>query len=183
MRRLIYISLFGGLLAGCGGGGPGGANSPTAGSPGQQNGAASAYRYAACMREHGVPDFPDPKVTSRPGSQSIAIRAVTGNTPADKAALKACSGILPGPQSASQIAQQQHQHLLGLLSFARCMRAHGLSSFPDPDAQGQISREALANAGINIQSPTLLRAAATCVPASEGAVTRAAIASAVNRGR
>lgn len=33
-----------------------------------------ALRMAACMRTHGVPNFPDPKVTSGPGGHGIAVQ-------------------------------------------------------------------------------------------------------------
>jgi hypothetical protein len=32
-----------------------------------------AVKMAECMRTHGVPDFPDPKVTTGPGGQGIAV--------------------------------------------------------------------------------------------------------------
>jgi hypothetical protein len=33
-----------------------------------------ALKMAACMRSHGVPNFPDPKVTSGPGGHGIAVQ-------------------------------------------------------------------------------------------------------------
>jgi hypothetical protein len=50
-------------------------------------------RYAACMRSHGVPDFPDPN-----GSGALAIDAskVDPNSPQFKAADQACRQNLPG---------------------------------------------------------------------------------------
>ncbi|HEX3617578.1 MAG TPA: hypothetical protein VHU61_13615 [Solirubrobacteraceae bacterium] len=33
-----------------------------------------ALKMATCMRSHGVPNFPDPKVTSGPGGNGIAVR-------------------------------------------------------------------------------------------------------------
>jgi hypothetical protein len=38
-----------------------------------------ALRMAACMRTHGVPNFPDPKVTTGPGGQGIAV-SIGGGT-------------------------------------------------------------------------------------------------------
>jgi hypothetical protein len=180
MRRMICLILFplGAGLVGCGGSG---SPPPSAGTAGPPNFARAAYRYAACMRQHGVP-VPDPQVSNQGGHQSVRIEAISPNSPAGKAAQKACAGILPPPQSPAQIAQRQHQRALGLLSFARCMRAHGVTSFPDPDAQGQINQQALANARIDIHLPSVLRAAETCVPASHGALTRADIAQAAKRG-
>jgi hypothetical protein len=180
MRRMICLFLFGAGLAGCGGTG---STPPSPGTAGPQNLVSAAYRYAACMRQHGVP-VPDPQVSNQGGSQRIRQVVHVSNSPAFKAAQKACAGILPGPQNENptQIAQQRHQRALGLLSFARCMRSHGVTSFPDPDAQGQINEQALANARVDVHLPSVFQAAETCIPASHGALTRAALAQAANRG-
>jgi hypothetical protein len=34
----------------------------------------NALKMAQCMREHGVPNFPDPQISSGPGGQGIAVR-------------------------------------------------------------------------------------------------------------
>jgi hypothetical protein len=48
----------------------------------------------------------------------------------------------------------------GLLAFSRCMRSHGVPSFPDPGSSGQISISS-AN-GINPDSPQVKSAQAAC---------------------
>ncbi len=45
------------------------------------------------------------------------------------------------------------------LSYARCMRSHGVNSFPDPSATGGFN---LAAAGINQSSPTVRAAGTAC---------------------
>ena len=181
MRRILCAAVFGALLTGCGGGGP---TTQTSGAAGSQNLASAAYRYAACMREHGVTGFPDPHVVNRGGATEIRMMAPASAaaSPAFKGAQKACAGIMPGPQSATEDAQQRHARVLGLLSFARCMRSHGVSNFPDPNTQGQIDQQTLAAAGLDIHLPSVIRAAMICVPASHGAVTRAAVAQAAHGG-
>jgi hypothetical protein len=181
MRRMICIALFGALLAGCGGGGP---TTPSSGTARPQNLVSAAYRYAACMREHGVPGFPDPQVVNHGGETGIrqVVSAAAAAAPAFQAAQKACARIMPGSQNATQNAQQRHARVLGLLSFARCMRSRGVSDFPDPSTQGQIDQQTLASAGIDIHLPSVIRAAMTCAPASHGAVTRAAVAQATSGG-
>jgi hypothetical protein len=179
MRRTISFLVLAPLLAGCGGSGP---KAPSPGTAGQANLVTAAYKYAACMRQHGIPDFPDPHVTTNGGQTEITQVAQASSSRTFQAAQKACAAIMPGPQNPNpaQTAQQRHQHMLGLLSFARCMRAHGVSGFPDPNAQGRISREMLASAGVDIHAPSVIRTAMTCIPASHGTVTRAAVANAVN---
>ena len=54
-------------VAACGGSTPPAATTSASQSP--QNGAAAAYKYADCMRSHGVPNFPDPKVHTTGNSE------------------------------------------------------------------------------------------------------------------
>jgi hypothetical protein len=73
---------------------------PTPSEEDQQRDFADMLRYAKCMREHGIADFPDPK----PG-QGISISADQGsdldpNNPQFQAANKACGG--PGKPDTSE---------------------------------------------------------------------------------
>jgi hypothetical protein len=168
------------LAAGCGSSShnsSAGADSSTAGP------AAAAYRYADCMRAHGVPNFPDPHVSAGPtsGSVKVAMMAV-GNphSPAIRKANKKCRGILPAPTSPSQIAAQQHTREVDLVSFAQCLRAHGLTDFPDPTSQGQLNVQMITDAGVDLHAPQTLTAAKACIGASHGAITPADVEQAVN---
>jgi hypothetical protein len=171
--------LVGGVLAlaGCGGTSP---SSTTTGSgQGPKGGANTAYQFSACMRSHGVANFPDPVVKSSPGSQSVGIRitpAITGS-PHYNTAQKACQSILPPPSPSNQAAQaqQQHQHAQDILSFVRCLRTHGITRFPDPDAQGRLSLQTVKQDGVDLYAPSFVAAAKACIPASNGAVTLQAI--------
>jgi hypothetical protein len=163
------------LAAGCGGSG----KSPTTAS---QNPVQAAFRYSACMRNHGVTNFPDPQVTNNDGEQAIRIQAVgPKGSPRFNAAQKACQGILPpsgnGPQES---AQQRHTRRADALSFARCMRSHGVTAFPDPTAQGDLSVAMVQAQGINVHSPAVLRVVRACLPASHGALTPAKVSAALN---
>ena len=165
------------LVAGCGGSGPTTSTSGALkqGPPGDF--VANAYKYAACMRDHGVTNFPDPKVTHTNGGTQVAIRVIGPPTPQLNAAQHACRGILPAP-SKSELAQQaadQRRHTQDLVSFARCLRNHGITRFPDPNAQGQLSLPEVEADGIDLQAPSFRAATLACVPASNGGVTRAAV--------
>lgn len=46
------------------------------------------------------------------------------------------------------------------LQFSRCMRAHGVTDFPDPDAQGEIAIH--DSSGLNPQSPAFQAAQQAC---------------------
>jgi hypothetical protein len=130
------------------------------------------------MRTHGVPNFPDPVVSTSAGQQEIAVRVSPSQTssPRFKSAQAACRHIMPAP-SPTQIAQQQRHEEHGKLAFARCMRSHGVSSFPDPTPQGKITPAMASAAGVDIRSPAVLAVALKCVPASEGTVSAAEIRS------
>jgi hypothetical protein len=167
------------VAAGCGSS----SHTPSTGlsRKGPKFGVEAAYRYAACMRNHGVSNFPDPIVSSNGGGTSIrlVVAAGVGNSPAFKTAQHACQGILPMP-SASQVAAQQRQHTQDLLAFARCLRAHGLTNFPDPNAQGQLTLEMIAAAGIDLHQPAILPAARACIGVTHGQITMADVDRAVN---
>ena len=165
------------VAAGCGAAKTTSTSGSLAGKP-SGNIATDAYRYSACMRDHGVANFPDPKVTHSNGNTQVAIRAIgPGNSPQYNAAQQACRGILPQPSNAdlAQQAADQRRHAQDLVSFARCLRSHGISRFPDPNAQGELSLSEVEALGIDLQAPSFRAAALACVPASNGGVTRAAV--------
>jgi hypothetical protein len=146
---------------------------------GPKNVLADAYKFSACMRDHGVSNFPDPKVSTNGSGTQIAIHVVANaQSPQFIAAQKACRGLMPQP-SPAEVAAQQRAHMAGLLSFARCLRAHGLTSFPDPNSQGQLTPEMIQASGINLHAPNVLPAAKACIPASHGVVNGAAVAHAI----
>jgi hypothetical protein len=51
-----------------------------------------ALKYSACMREHGLSNFPDPQ----PGGDFVIGRTVDANSPRFKDAAKACEKLIPG---------------------------------------------------------------------------------------
>jgi hypothetical protein len=90
--------------------------------------AQDAAKFAACMRKHGVPNFPDPS-----GRGALTIGPSSGidlNSPTFQAAQQTCRKLLPngGQPSPAQIAAAK-QHAL---AFSACMRKHGVHDFPDP---------------------------------------------------
>jgi hypothetical protein len=169
------------LIAGCGGGAKSPGTGTAAGTSAQaiKDPVQAAFRFSACMRQHGVTSFPDPVVHSSPGQQSIGIHVPSGaqSSPTFKTAQKACQSILPAPSNADTAAQAQQQraHTAGMLSFARCVRQHGITGFPDPNPQGNLSPQILSQAGIDVHASSVLTAARACISASHGQVTAQAI--------
>jgi hypothetical protein len=64
------------------------------------------------------------------------------------------------------------------------MRSHGATRFPDPSAQGQLTVEMVEAHAIDVHSPVFLRGVQSCLAASHGLLTPAAVANATrNVGR
>ena len=133
------------------------------------------------MRSHGVPNFPDPNSGGEIPKEEVV--AALESSPQSRVAQSACQHLMPesglGPP---QTARPTHTRLADELSFARCMRARGFPSFPDPSRQGQLTPQMVTAAGIDLQQPNLLSAGLYCLPASHGLLTRAAIERAVHGG-
>lgn len=130
-------------IAACGGSGSSDSSAASATNAG--------LKVAACMRAHDVPDFPDP------GSNNAGNSGTTGNTgsgqkaPPGKAdvdghvlaessqvidaAYTKCQKYeeaLEGPRiSTAQLVKLK----AGALAYAKCVRAHGFPSFPDPTVE------------------------------------------------
>ncbi len=82
-------------------------------------------KEAQCMRSHGVPRFPDPK----PGGPSVVPNWINPQAAAFQSALKVCSKFVSGGGAS---ATGHESEKIALLNLAKCIRAHGLPSFPDP---------------------------------------------------
>ncbi len=177
--RALAIASLTLLVAGCGGSG----KSPTSGPGRSQNPLQAAFRFSACMRDHGVTNFPDPQPINHNGEHGVRIEDVgPKGSPRFAAATRACQGILPAPTGNAplQTAQQQRTRLADALSFAKCMRSRGVTRFPDPTAQGDLTVEMVQAQGIDVHSPAVLQVVQACLPASHGALTPAKIRAALS---
>jgi len=118
-----------------------------AGNSSPSDPAAQALAYSRCMRSHGVPDFPDPKVSSNSGGTGVSMGVGTRGdlnprNPAFKDASRACRSLQPaGANPPAQSAQE----LATDVKFADCMRSHGYPSFPDPDPKGVFNLPSTTN--------------------------------------
>ena len=143
------------LAAGCGGGGSAGvASGGSATTTATQTPTARLVAFSHCMRANGVPSFPDPQQFSD-GSVKLTIHQLGAGSQV-QTAMSACHLLLPDRGGAPS-ADQTRTELADELSFARCMRRHGVSGFPDPKAQGGLTVEMVEAQGIDIHSPTVLR--------------------------
>jgi len=129
----------------------------------------SAVAYSACMRSHGVPNFPDPD--SKGGYPSIGPQRLGVSSAQYQAAEQDCQYLLPTGGSLQQQTNQclwfgncppaLLQQLMNLeREYAECMRAHGTPNWPDPTvAKGRPVFD-LSSAGIDPQSTDSARLAA-----------------------
>jgi len=104
------------------------------------------------MRAHGISNFADPtnggELTIPPGDK---------NSRAFKSASQACQSRLQGSGPGAQRSDMSHAQSLQL---AKCIRAHGVPNFPDPNASGVIPPTA-----VNPNSPAMKAALQACQPA------------------
>lgn len=91
---------------------------------------AAGVKFAACMRSHGVPTFPDPGASG--GIQFSTGSGIDPQSPAFQSARSACSKLLPGGGPFRGTASESQK--LQMLALSECMRRHGFSTFPDPTA-------------------------------------------------
>ena len=137
------------LTAACAGGGPSPARA--AGSPNAApSSSPAALAYSACMRSHGVPNFPDPDAATGQVPKADARQLGVGATQL-QAAQTACQPLYPDGDGSIEAQTEQCistgncppalvQQVLSLeRSFSVCMRSHGLPHWPDPtlDSEGR----------------------------------------------
>jgi hypothetical protein len=121
-RRLVATLLLAPLLAACGQRNGNGA------TPADQVEAARAY--AQCIRDNGLPDFPDPD----PDGQLRGPTHEKENDPKFRAAQEKCRNLAPGGDHEKSDPATVEQ----MRKFSRCMRDNGLPDFPDPDPDGRL---------------------------------------------
>ncbi|MBO8192008.1 hypothetical protein ITI46_10035 [Streptomyces oryzae] len=117
------------FVVGCGGTEESGNGGPA--SKAEQPEAADGLKFAQCMRDNGLPDFKDPK----PGEGMGA--GIEPQSEEFKKAEKVCKKYMPAPPAEEGGAGSGDVwSAKDKLKYAKCMREHGIPSFPDPDESG-----------------------------------------------
>jgi hypothetical protein len=117
-RRCFTIVVLVGatLLAACGSTGQ-----PSGTATGSASGASGDksrdFEFSACMRSHGVSNFPDPT----PGGGIELPTNLDPQSPAFRSARQACKRFLPNKGTAPKTSAGERA---AALTLARCMRAH-----------------------------------------------------------
>jgi hypothetical protein len=125
LRPLAALAMVALIGAGCGGSGGGGEGNTTAANQ------EKAVKFAQCMRENGVSQFPDPDASGRLTIDGVLNgSSLDPNSPTWQQAISACKDLQPpgftggGERSAGQQDTA--------LKFAQCIRGNGVPDFPDP---------------------------------------------------
>jgi hypothetical protein len=103
---------------------------------GKRGGYGEMLAFSRCMRAHGVSNFPDPKQAAG-GGTTLSLQGGPGGVDpqshAFQSAQSACKTLLPNHGVPPALTPQQRAQAL---AFSRCVRAHGVPNFPDPQFGG-----------------------------------------------
>jgi hypothetical protein len=134
LAAFALVALISVIGAGCGSNAPsetGTASSSSSGSAGTANSTREkAVKFAECMRDNGVPQFPDPDA-----SGELTIDGVVNGSSLDpnsavfRNAISACKDLEPAGFTGHKRSDQEQE---GALKFAQCVRENGVKDFPDP---------------------------------------------------
>jgi hypothetical protein len=121
-------------------------------------------KFAKCMRDNGV-DMRDPTddgrveihVSAEPGGSGPG-KAPKTNGKAE-AAQKKCAHLMP---NGGKPPKPKPEDLAKMRAFAKCMRDHGVTRFPDPDPDGGIKIQAGGGTGLDPRSQTFKKAQEAC---------------------
>jgi hypothetical protein len=143
--RVVIAVLLGLLAAGC----------SSAGSP-SASARTGVVAFSRCMRSHGVPSYPDPGSSGllpKQSPQQLRVSASQLET-----AQGSCIHLAPngGRPSAVQVAQYRG----AMLTYARCIRSHGVPNMPDPDSRGHL--DIGPGTGVDVNSPRFEAAYQVC---------------------
>ena len=161
---LVAVAMLALIGAGCSeGSGDGGAGAETvAGS--------QAVKFAECMRDNGVNEFPDPDASGELTIDGVVNgSSIDTEGPAWQSAITACKDLQPpGFTGDEDITAEQQE---ARLEFAQCIRENGVADFPDP-AEGEplVNTNVIPSAATD-EGMTILNAAMeTCGDLAEEAI-------------
>jgi hypothetical protein len=115
--------------------------------------------FAACLTAHGFQAS-----AGSGGNLTVFGVSISGNvdpsSPQFQAALAACRKFLPGGGPPTLTPAQEAAASKAMLSFAACMRRHGVPNFPDPSGSGLFPFAGLK--GLDPTSPAFQAAFKSC---------------------
>lgn len=116
-----------------------------------------ALKFSACVRENGVPKFPDPETNDEGGTMMNLPQGL--DQAALEKAFKACEKFRPkGGRNFSEEDRAEMEETM--LKYAECMRDNGVPDFPDPDFSEGGAR--LGGKGLDPDDPAFKKANEAC---------------------
>ena len=131
LRSLATLAVVAWISAGC-------SNAPSDTGSGNNTTAnyEKAMKFAQCMRDNGVSQFPDPDASGALTiDQVVNGSSIDPNSATFQQALTACRDLEPGGFMGQKRTAQQQE---AALRFAQCIRDNGVKDFPDPTADGPL---------------------------------------------
>jgi hypothetical protein len=180
----VAVALIGCALAltACGSSSPRSSRSPngSGSNPNQAQILNESLRFTRCVRADGVPNFPDAPSNGGYGVKSfaqqshddtISINGVSVNAPAFRSAMAKCQHYLPQPPAptTSQLATIRTL----MVTWAKCMRSHGLPDFGDPTITADGHR--IMHGQFDIDSPAYESARQACDPQLQRSMAAAGV--------
>jgi hypothetical protein len=157
VRALALVGVTGLTLAASACGGSSSANVAQVGTTSANHPRAhDPQAFSACMRNHGVPTFPDPDTDGTIHVPS----SIDDRVPTVRAAYRACRSLAPSEGSITGQGDVLRQDQL--LAFARCMRSHRVPAFPDPQVVNGHINIPDTHGQIDPSSPIVTAAIAAC---------------------
>jgi hypothetical protein len=170
LAALGLVALIGLISAGCGSNAP--SETGTASSSGSDNGSGSAgaantarekaVKFAECMRDNGVSEFPDPDTSGELTIDGVLNgSSLDPSTAAWKQAITACKDLQPPGFTGGGKRNAKEQD--AAREFAQCIRDNGVKDFPDPiNGEPLVDTNRIPSAATNGGMTILNAAMQTC---------------------
>lgn len=131
VQLLAALAMLTVIVTGC-------SNAPA--GAGSSSGTATAYeqgvKFAACMRNNGIAQFPDPDASGQLTIDQVANgSSLDTSSAAFKQAISACKDLEPPGFTGTKRSPELQK---AALKFAQCVRDNGVKDFPDPTPDGPL---------------------------------------------
>jgi hypothetical protein len=151
LRPLAALALIAmvALLSACGSNAPAATGSGSTGGGNTATNVEKAVKFAECMRDNGVSEFPDPNAS---GDFAYGIKAGSSLDPSTAAwqqAIGACKDLEPPGFMPKTLTTQE---IDARLKFAQCIRENGVPDFPDPTENGPLINVQNAQSNTELQA-------------------------------
>jgi hypothetical protein len=137
LRPLAALAMVALIGAGCSSEPAENGNAGSSGGDDNATNRDKAMKFAECMRDNGVSEFPDPDASGELTIDGVLNgSSLDPSTPAWKEAMRACKDLQPSGFTGDHDVSDEEQE--ARLEFAQCIRDNGVEDFPDPTRDGPL---------------------------------------------